>query len=65
MVRPSSYPKTVQTPNRLVDIYEIMIKFDDCSNVGTHVQMKLKERETFLGTQKCFTDGKHELSSGE
>lgn len=22
-------------------------------------------RETFLGTQKCFTDGKHELSSGE
>lgn len=43
-----------------------MTKFDDYSNVGIQmIQLKLMGRETFLGTQKCFTDRKHELSLGE
>lgn len=39
-----------------------MTKFDDYSHVGIQmIQLKLMGRETFLGTQKCFTDRKHKF----
>lgn len=66
MVRPSSHPKRVRTSNKLIDTYKMMIKFDDCPNVGTQlIQLKLMERETFLGTQKRITDEKQEWSLRE
>lgn len=47
----------------LMDTRKNRIKADDSSNIGMQmIQLKLIGRETCVATQKCLTDGKHELS---
>lgn len=46
-----------------MDTRKNRIKADDSSNIGMQmIQLKLIGRETCVATQKCLTDGKHELS---
>lgn len=52
MVRPSSYPKRVQTFNGLIDVYRIMIKSDDCRY--TEDTAKAHGQRNFLRNPEMF-----------